>query len=76
MTLLQQVDTVRAPDGAFTFKAAITAPDGDELKLFVRVADRVRSLVRYTRARRAAPAAPCCSSSATCGCTYPAPVRS
>ena len=29
MTLLEQVDTVRAPAGDFTFTAAITDPDGD-----------------------------------------------
>ena len=46
-TLLQQVDAVRAPNGAFTFKVTVTAPDGDGLKLSVRVADQVRSLVRY-----------------------------
>ena len=46
-TLLQQVDSVRAPDGAFTFKVAATAPNGDRLMLSVRVADRIRSLVRY-----------------------------
>ena len=46
-TLLQQVDAVRAPDNAFTFEVAVTAPDGDALRLSVRVADQVRSLVRY-----------------------------
>ena len=46
-TLLQQVDAVRAPDSAFTFEVAVTAPDGDALRLSVRVADQVRSLVRY-----------------------------
>lgn len=54
MTLLEQVDTVRAPDSAFTFKVAVTAPDGDELKLSVRVADRLRSLVRYLEPPRSA----------------------
>ena len=53
-TLLQQVDTVRAPDSAFTFKVAVTAPDGDALKLSVRVADRLRSLVRYLEPPRSA----------------------
>ena len=46
-TLLQQVDAVRAPDDAFTFEVAVTAPDGDPLRLSVRVADPIRSLVRY-----------------------------
>ena len=54
MNLLQQVDTVRAPDGAFTFKVAVTAPDGDRLKMSVRVADQVRSLVRYLEPPRSA----------------------
>ena len=54
MTLLQQVDAVRAPGGAFTFKVAITAPDGDGLKLSVRVADQVKSLVRYLEPPRSA----------------------
>ena len=54
MTLLEQVDTVRAPDSAFTFKVAVTAPDGDALKLSVRVADRLRSLVRYLEPPRSA----------------------
>ena len=52
--LLQQVDAVRAPQRAFTFKVAITAPDGDRLKLAVRVADEVRSLLRYVEPRRTA----------------------
>lgn len=47
VTLLQQVDAVRAPDNAFTFEVAVTAPDGDALRLSVRVADPIRSLVRY-----------------------------
>ena len=52
--LLRRVDAVRAPDRAFTFDAAITAPDGDRLKLAVRVADEDRSLVRYLEPRRSA----------------------
>ena len=52
--LLRQVDAVRAPDSAFTFEAAITAPDGDRLKLAVRVADAERSLIRYLEPRRSA----------------------
>lgn len=52
--LLRQVDAVRAPDGAFTFKVVVTAPDGDGLKLSVRVADEVRSLVRYIEPPRSA----------------------
>ena len=52
--LLHRVDAVRAPDRAFTFKAAITAPDGDRLKLAVRVADEERSLIRYVEPRRSA----------------------
>ena len=51
---LRRVDAVRAPDRAFTFKAAITAPDGDRLKLAVRVADEERSLIRYLEPRRSA----------------------
>lgn len=47
VTLLQQVDAVRAPDNAFTFEVAVTAPDDDALRLSVRVADPIRSLVRY-----------------------------
>ena len=54
MTLLQQVDAVRAPGDAFTFKVAITAPDGAGLKLSVRVADQVKSLVRYLEPPRSA----------------------
>ena len=54
MTLLQQVDAVRAPGSAFTFKVAITAPDGGGLKLSVRVADQVKSLVRYLEPPRSA----------------------
>ena len=46
-TLLEQVDAVRAPDRAFTFEVAVTAPDGDALRLSVRVADQVKSLIRY-----------------------------
>ena len=52
--LLRQVDAVRAPDHAFAFKVAITAPDGDRLKISVRVADEVRSLLRYLEPRRSA----------------------
>ena len=47
MTLLEQVDLVRAPDAGFIFKVAVTPPDDDRLVLSVRVADRVSSLVRY-----------------------------
>ena len=54
MTLLQKVDAVRAPSGAFTFNAAITGPGGDRLKLSVRVDDRVKSLVRYIEPPRSA----------------------
>lgn len=54
MTLLQQVDAVRAPVDAFTFKVTITAPDGGRVKLSVRVADRVRSLIRYLDPPRSA----------------------
>ena len=53
-TLLQQVDTGRAPDSAFTFKVAVTAPDGDALKLSVRVSGQVNSLVRYLEPPRSA----------------------
>ena len=53
-TLLQQVDAVRAPADSFTFKVAVTAPDGDGLKLSVRVADQVRSLIRYLEPPRSA----------------------
>ena len=52
--LLAQVDAVRAPGDAFTFKVAVTAPDGDGLKLSVRVADQVKSLVRYLEPPRSA----------------------
>ena len=52
--LLRQVDAVRAPDHAFAFKVAITAPDGDRLKISVRAADEVRSLLRYLEPRRSA----------------------
>ena len=41
------MDSVRAPDDAFTFRVAVTAPDDDRLMLSVRVTDRTRSLVRY-----------------------------
>lgn len=51
---LQQVDAVRAPQSAFTFKVAVTAPDGDQLKLAVRVADEERGLIRYLEPRRSA----------------------
>lgn len=54
MNFLQRVDLVRAPDDAFTFQVAVTAPDGDGLKLSVRVADSVRSLVRYLEPPRSA----------------------
>ena len=53
-TLLQQVDAVRAPDSAFTFKVAVTTPDGDALKLSVRVSGQVNSLVRYLEPTRSA----------------------
>ena len=52
--LLRRVDAVRAPDRGFTFEATITAPDGDRLKLAVRVADAERSLIRYIEPRRSA----------------------
>ena len=52
--LLQQVDAVRAPDSAFTFKVAVTTPDGDALKLSVRVSGQVNSLVRYLEPPRSA----------------------
>ena len=52
--LLRQVDAVRAPQSAFTFKVAVTAPDDDRLKLSVRVADEERGLVRYLEPRRSA----------------------
>ena len=53
-TLLQRVDAVRAPDSAFTFKVAVITPDGDALKLSVRVSDQVNSLVRYLAPPRSA----------------------
>jgi len=53
-TLLQQVDAVRAPGDAFTFKVAVTTPDGDALKLSVRVSGQVNSLVRYLEPPRSA----------------------
>ena len=53
-TLLQQVDAVRAPDSAFTFRVAVTTPDGDALKLSVRVSGQVNSLVRYLEPPRSA----------------------
>lgn len=53
-TLLQRVDAVRAPDSAFTFKVAVTTPDGDALKLSVRVSGQVNSLVRYLEPPRSA----------------------
>ena len=53
-TLLQQVDAVRAPDSAFTFKVAVTTPDGDALKLSVRVSGQINSLVRYLEPPRSA----------------------
>lgn len=52
--LLEEVDALRAPRRAFTFTAAITDPDGDELRLSVRVKDRTRSLVRYLEPPRSA----------------------
>ena len=51
-TLLERVDAVRAPRGAFTFEAAVTAPDGDALRLSVRAADQARSLIRYLEPAR------------------------
>ena len=53
-TLLQQVDAVRAPDSAFTFRVAVTTPDGDGFKLSVRVSDQVNGLVRYLDPPRSA----------------------
>ena len=52
--LLEEVDALRAPRRAFTFTAAITDPDGDELRLSVRVKDRTKSLVRYLEPPRSA----------------------
>ncbi len=52
--LLRQVDAVRAPDRPFTFKVAVTAPDGDALGLSVRVSGSVNSLVRYLEPPRSA----------------------
>ena len=54
MTLLEKVDTVRAPADDFTFIAAVTGPDGERLKLTVRVGGRSKSLVRYLEPRRSA----------------------
>ena len=54
MTLLEKMDTVRAPADDFTFTAAITGPDGNRLKLSVRVNGRVKSLVRYLEPPRSA----------------------
>ena len=54
MGLLEKMDTVRAPADDFTFTAAITGPDGDRLKLSVRVSGRVKSLVRYLEPPRSA----------------------
>ncbi len=54
MTLLEKVDTVRAPADDFTFIAAVTGPDGERLKLSVRVGGRTKSLVRYLEPRRSA----------------------
>ena len=54
MTLLEMVDTVRAPADDFTFTAAITGSGGDRLKLSVRVNGRVKSLVRYVEPPRSA----------------------
>ena len=53
-TLLQRVDSARAPDSAFAFKVAVTTPDGDAFRLSVRVSDRVKSLVRYLKPPRSA----------------------
>ena len=53
-TLLEKMDTVRAPADDFTFTAAITGPDGNRLKLSVRVNGRVKSLVRYLEPPRSA----------------------
>ena len=52
--LLEEVDALRAPRRAFTFTAAITDPDGDALRLSVRVKDRTKSLVRYLEPPRSA----------------------
>ncbi len=54
MTLLEQVDTVRAPADDFTFAAAVTGPEGNRLKLSVRVGARTKSLVRYLEPPRSA----------------------
>ena len=53
-TLLQQVDTVRAPDDAFTFRVEVTTSDGDALELSVRVSGQIKSLVRYLAPPRSA----------------------
>ena len=53
-TLLQRLDAVRAPDGAFAFKVAVTTPQGDAFRLSVRVSDRFDSLVRYLEPPRSA----------------------
>ena len=53
-SLLQQVDTVRAPDNAFTFRVEVTTSDGDALELSVRVSGQTKSLVRYLAPPRSA----------------------
>ena len=52
--LLRQVDAVRAPAPSFTFRVAVTTPDGNALKLSVRVSGRANSLVRYLEPPRSA----------------------
>lgn len=54
MTLLEQVDTVRAPADDFTFTVAATGPEGNRLKLSVRVSGQVKSLIRYLEPPRSA----------------------
>ena len=53
-TLLQRVDTVRAPADAFSFRVEVTTSDGDALELSVRVSGQVKSLVRYLTPPRSA----------------------
>lgn len=46
---LDKVDQVRAPADNFTFEVEVTGPDQTQLEMTVRVRDRVKTLVRYTR---------------------------
>ena len=52
--ILGEVDAVRAPSENFTFKARVIGSDGVELKLAIRIKDRVKSLVRYIEPARSA----------------------